>query len=173
MPSKGCVLGRIGLSLAVLVASLSLTSFTAASAHSPHKKYKARKHIRKRAKRQIGEPYAYGGTSPGGFDCSGLTRWVFKRHGAWLPHSATAQFALARERGARRVWKRKRLRKGDLVFFDTTSAKVGHAGIYIGRGRFVSATSSGGVRVDSVWDPYYWGHRYIGGTRLAALRGKS
>jgi peptidoglycan endopeptidase LytE len=110
--------------------------------------------------------------SPGGFDCSGLTKWTFKRH-ASLPHSAGSQFRLAGERGAKRVWRRANLRKGDLVFFDTTSSRIGHAGVYIGHGRFVSATTSSGVKKDSVWDPYYWGPRYVGATRLRVTRYKS
>ena len=144
--------------------------FTPVAAHEPKNLWKHRKHIRQRAREQVGTPYSYGGTSPGGFDCSGFTRWVFNRHGASLPHSAADQFALAGEGGYDRVWKRKKLKAGDLVFFDTTSSAVGHAGVYLGGGRFISATSSSGVRIDSIRDPYYWGPRYVGATRVPELR---
>jgi hypothetical protein len=131
---------------------------------------KERRHIRTRARTQLGAPYAYGGSSPGGFDCSGFTRWTFGGHGAALPHSSIEQFRLAKRSGYRRIWKRKNLRIGDLVFHKTTGAPVGHAGIYIGKGKFISSTSSSGVRVRSIWDPYYWGSRWVGATRVPATR---
>ncbi|HET7483001.1 MAG TPA: C40 family peptidase [Actinomycetota bacterium] len=125
-----------------------------------------RQHIKRRAKEEVGAPYRSGGESPRGFDCSGFTRWTYEGHGADLPHSAIDQFRLAHRRGYKRIWKRSRLHVGDLVFHKTTSARVGHAGIYIGHGRFISATSSDGVRVESLHDPYYWGRRWVGATRL-------
>jgi cell wall-associated NlpC family hydrolase len=86
------------------------------------------------ARRQIGVPYRYGGTSPrSGFDCSGLVRYVYAHFGIRLPHSSYAQFGLGR-----RV-SRGHLRPGDLVFF----SGVGHVGIYVGRGRFIHAPHSG------------------------------
>lgn len=123
-------------------------------------------HIVDRARSVVGTPYSYGGGSPGGFDCSGLTRWVFAGHGADLPHSSSAQFALGDRPGYRRIASRGDLKKGDLVFHDTTDAQVGHVGIYVGSGNFISATSSEGVQVRSLYDPYYWGARWVGGVRL-------
>jgi cell wall-associated NlpC family hydrolase len=38
--------------------------------------------------------------------------------------------------------------------------------MYIGHGRFISSTSSGGVQIKSLYDPYYWGPRWVGATRL-------
>jgi cell wall-associated NlpC family hydrolase len=129
----------------------------------------ARRLIETRARRQIGSPYVWGGTSPGGFDCSGFTRWVFLPKAA-LPHNSGSQFALQRRGRHRRVWKKRNLAVGDLVFFDTTSALVGHVGIYIGRGRFIHSSSSRGVRIDSVHDPYYYAARFVGAVRVPALR---
>ncbi|HVM36619.1 MAG TPA: C40 family peptidase [Actinomycetota bacterium] len=130
-----------------------------------------RKHVKRRAKSEIGTPYSYGGDSQGGFDCSGFSRWVFDNHGARLPHSSVEQYRLGTSRGHKRIEKRSRLRVGDLVFHKTTSARVGHVGVFIGNGKFISATSSGGVRTRSVWDPYYWGPRWVGATRLPATTG--
>src|SRR5207248_6415343 len=86
------------------------------------------------ARRFLGVPYSYGGTSPrGGFDCSGFTRFVYAHFGIGLPHYSGGQFG----RG-RRV-SRRGLRPGDLVFFD----RLGHVGIYVGRGRFIHAPHTG------------------------------
>jgi cell wall-associated NlpC family hydrolase len=141
-----------------------------ASAHIRSDVQKERLHIKHRGLKEKGVPYLYGGETPDGFDCSGFTRWTFLKHGEDLPHSAALQFNLGKQGDYKRVWKRKHLKKGDLVFFDTTSARVGHTGIYTGHGKFVSATTSSGVHVDSVRDPYYWGSRWIGATRVPATR---
>ncbi|MBA3430295.1 MAG: C40 family peptidase [Actinobacteria bacterium] len=141
---------------------------TPALAHAPSNWEKERAHVKKRVRSQLGTPYVYGGGSSSGFDCSGLTSWVYGRHGASLPHSSLLQFKLASTPAVKRIWKRSNLEIGDLVFHKTTSARVGHVGIYVGKGRFISSTSSGGVRVRSIRDPYYWGPRWVGGTRLPA-----
>lgn len=153
----------------ILVAVLSILALawmsSPADAHSPEDWKAARKHIKKKARSQLGAPYVYGGSSPSGFDCSGFTRWVFLHQGRSLPHSAASQFQLGRSSGFKRIMKRSNLEVGDLVFHKTTSARVGHAGIYVGHGRFISATTSGGVRTQSLYDPYYWGSRWVGATR--------
>lgn len=137
-------------------------------AHSLRNYQKQRSHVEERARTQRGTRYRYGGTSPRtGFDCSGFTRWIFMDHGAQLPHSSIDQFYMARRRGHKRIWRRSKLVVGDLVFFKTTSRRVGHAGMYIGKGNFIhSSSSGGGVRIDSVWDRYYYGRRFVGATRL-------
>jgi cell wall-associated NlpC family hydrolase len=138
-----------------------------ASAHRVVGVHKRRAHIVRRAKSQIGTRYRWGSSSPKrGFDCSGLTKWVFDGHGADLPHSSLMQYRLGGADGFKRIRSRSKLVKGDLVFFDTSrSSRVGHVGIYIGEKKMVSATTSG-VRVDSVYDKYYWGKRYVGATRV-------
>lgn len=153
-----------------ILGALVLTSTTPALAHVPSNFHRERRHIKRRAKHELGVPFSYGGTSPQGFDCSGFTRWTFLDHGADLPHSAAKQFSLGRHRRYKRIWRRSRLRKGDLVFFSTDGFRIGHVGIFIGHHRFISATSSSGVHVDSVNDPYYWGPRFVGGTRVPATR---
>jgi cell wall-associated NlpC family hydrolase len=90
------------------------------------------------ARRQLGVPYVWGGASRGGFDCSGLTLYVYKRIGRSLPHGATDQ-----ARRGKRVSLR-RLKPGDLVFWGG-SGYYHHVAIYAGRGRIIEAPSRGQV----------------------------
>ena len=161
---------RTRATFATAIAAIALAgSATPATAHHVKDYLKERAHVEQRARGQIGTPYSYGGASNSGFDCSGFTRWVFAQHGATLPHSSSAQFDMGPRDGFTRVYKRANLKEGDLVFHKTTSARVGHAGIYVGGGKFVSATSAGGVQVRSLYDPY-WGPRWVAGTRVPATR---
>lgn len=156
----------------VMIIGASLVAVAPASAHSHRDWQRERAHIEDRGRSERGTHYSYGGTSPSsGFDCSGFTRWVFSQHGATLPHSSMSQFDMAGRNGYKRVWKIRNLEVGDLVFFKTTSARVGHAGIYIGNSRFIhSSSSGGGVRIDSITDPHYYRARFVGGTRVPATQ---
>ncbi len=165
------MMARTGATIAATIAcvvAISGTTAVPASAHHLQKYSKQRAHIEARARSVLGTPYRSGGTSRAGFDCSGMTRWTYLQHGANLPHSSMDQFGLAKRDKHKRVWKRSELEVGDLVFHKTTSARVGHVGIYIGQGKFISATSSEGVKVRDLYDPYYWGPRWVGATRLPA-----
>lgn len=159
---------KYGVALIVLLSLASIILAGPAEAHQRQNYAKQRRHVKERAVTMRGTPYRYGGTSPNGFDCSGFTQWTYEGHGARLPHSSIDQFNLARRDGYKRIWHRSKLEVGDLVFHKTTSARVGHVGIYVGNGKFISATSSGGVQIRSIWDPYYWGQRWVGATRLPA-----
>ena len=83
--------------------------------------------------RAVGVPYRWGGNSPRGFDCSGLTQWVYRHVGISLPHYSAAQFHYGR-RVSRRA-----LRPGDLLFF----SGLGHVGIYLGHGALIHAPHPG------------------------------
>ena len=65
--------------------------------------------------------------------------------------------------------KKAKLETGDLVFFNTSGKGVSHVGIYIGEGKFAHASTSKGVRVDKLNDPYYWGDRYVGAKRISGV----
>ena len=98
---------------------------------------------------QIGTPYRYGGSSPSGFDCSGLVQYSYARAGMPLPRTTKALWNTAAPVDSRR------LQPGDLLFFEI-SGKMSHVGLYLGKGRFVHAPSSGKVvRVESLHSDYY------------------
>lgn len=98
---------------------------------------------------QVGVPYRYGGSSPAGFDCSGLVYYSYGRAGMAVPRTTSG------------LWKSLepvdsgRLRAGDLLFFNV-AGKMSHVGIYLGGGRFVHAPSSGKtVSVERLGSEYY------------------
>ncbi len=109
----------------------------------------------------LGTPYKYGGEDESGMDCSGFVQTVFREAlGIKLPRTVAQQ------------WKSTtpipddELAFGDLVFFRTSRRKTpSHIGIYIGANRFAHASSSLGVTISSLNDPY-WRKRYAGARRV-------
>ena len=102
----------------------------------------------------IGVPYRYRGTSPDGFDCSGLVVYSYAQAG----HRGLPRTASALERRARPIAVSE-LRPGDLLFFHLEGKKASHVAIYVGGRSFVHAPSSG-KRVERVsFDHVYWGPR--------------
>jgi cell wall-associated NlpC family hydrolase len=162
---------RVAAALCLLTGIL-FTSAPPVGAHSHNDWQKERAHVKERARSVRGTRYTYGGESPrSGFDCSGFLRWVFGDHGAQLPRRSIDQFYMGGRDGNKRIWKPGKLQPGDLVFFKTTSARVGHAGMFIGHGKFIhSSSAGGGVRIDSIWDPHYYRPRFVGGTRVRATQ---
>jgi cell wall-associated NlpC family hydrolase len=132
------------------------------------KKRKPRRHLRKvrltlgdraalLALHEVGTPYAWGGGGPAGFDCSGLTSWVYGKLGVTLPHNAAAQF------GVGHAVVRTKLRRGDLLFFEG----LGHVGLYLGGGRMVHAPQSG-RSVEVVRLAGNYAVRLVGARRIAS-----
>ena len=90
------------------------------------------------AQRYLGVPYVYGGASPSGFDCSGLTMYCYAQVGIGLSHGATDQ-----QRASTPV-PISALQPGDLVFFGSASYSY-HVGIYVGGGSMIHAPHTGAV----------------------------
>ncbi|BBF66579.1 NlpC/P60 family protein [Acidithiobacillus sp. 'AMD consortium'] len=106
---------------------------------------------------EIGKPYQWGGDSPRtGFDCSGFIQYVLRRAGIDIPRTSFSQAAALPAVNPRRI------RPGDLVFFNTMGQPFSHVGIYIGGDQFVSALNPRqGVAVQSLRIPY-WAERLDG-----------
>ena len=102
------------------------------------------------AKSQVGQPYVWGGTGNGGFDCSGLTQWAYSQAGVDLPRTADQQ-AIGQQVSA------DQLQPGDLVVWD------GHVAMYSGNGEIVEAgdpvqtnplrTTNMGMQFKGFWRP--------------------
>jgi cell wall-associated NlpC family hydrolase len=118
-----------------------------------------RNEIVETARRFIGLPYRWGGTSAKkGFDCSGLVMAVYHLNGITLPRTSKEQYRIGKSLS------QNALAEGDLVFFDITGRnRVSHVGIYVGAGKFIHAPGRGKtIRTDSLTNTYY-APRYKGG----------
>lgn len=105
---------------------------------------------------QRGKPYRYGASGPHAFDCSGLTHWVYdvKMH-RHIPRTSAAQY------GASRHISKKRIRRGDLVFF-VHGNHVYHVGIYAGHHRIWHAPHTGArVRLEHIWTSHWRAGRVL------------
>ncbi len=117
-------------------------------------------HAAENAVRMVGAPYRYGGSSPSGFDCSGLVHYSYSRAGVRLPRSTDGL-----RRSTRPIAQRS-LQRGDLVFFNQEGKRSSHVGIYLGNGEFVHAPSSGkSVHISTLGDRY-WQNHFAGARRV-------
>jgi cell wall-associated NlpC family hydrolase len=114
------------------------------------------------AKRLLGLPYLWAGTSGFLVDCSGFTHLVYSAQGKRIPRDGAPQRSVGK-----RIWRRSALRGGDLIFFRNSAGRIYHVGMYVGGGKMVHAPRTGTrVNTVSIWkEPYR--SRYAGASRFA------
>ncbi len=114
----------------------------------------------RKARSAIGTPYVRGGSSPGGFDCSGFVCWAYKSVGVALPRTAREQSVVGE-----RIMNQEDMRAGDIVTFRHPRRGY-HTGIYVGHGRFIhSPHRRTTVRINSLSDPYF-SSTFLGARRV-------
>ena len=111
------------------------------------------------AKKYLGVKYVYGGTSPSGFDCSGLVQYVCKSLGISVNRTAAAQFSNGR------AVNKSDLQPGDLLFF-AKNGRIHHVGIYAGNGQMIHAPQTGDVVRYSSINTAYRQQGYVGARRV-------
>ncbi|MHC0035469.1 C40 family peptidase [Pseudoneobacillus sp. C159] len=112
------------------------------------------------AKKHIGTPYVWGGTTPSGFDCSGYLNFVYAKAGITLPRTVASIWSETKAVANPKV--------GDIVFFETYTSGPSHAGIYLGNNKFIHAGSSTGITISDLTNSY-WKARYLGAKTTSAL----
>lgn len=112
------------------------------------------------AQQYLGVPYAWGGASPAGFDCSGFVYYVYTNYGISLPRVADEQYDAGHRVPLSTI------QPGDLVFYSTYAPGPSHVGIYAGNGQFIHASSGAGeVTLTAMSKPYYQA-RFLGAFRI-------
>jgi len=120
------------------------------------------KKITKDAKKKLGKRYVWGASGTRNtYDCSSFTKYVYRKNGIAIPRTSIKQSKHGK------YVKRKDLKKGDLIFFDTSKRRKGyvnHVGIYLGNNKFIHASSAKKRVVVSSLSKFY-GKRYKGARR--------
>jgi len=127
--------------------------------------YSAMQRVIAEAKTYKGTRHVMGGLSRTGIDCSGLLYVSFQANDVTNIPRTAEEFA----RYGSILINPNDLQAGDLVFFTNTyrtSKFVTHAGICIGNGEFIHTSSSKGVIISKINDPYYWRSKFLFGTRI-------
>ena len=120
------------------------------------------KKITSEAKKKLGKRYVWGASgTKNTYDCSSFTKYVYRKNGISIPRTSINQSKHGK------YVKRSDLKKGDLIFFDTSKRRKGyvnHVGIYLGNNKFIHASSAKKKVVVSSLSKFY-GKRYKGARR--------
>ena len=120
----------------------------------------SRRQLLRAARSAIGTPYVVGGSSPGGFDCSGLVCWAYGNVGVKLPRTAREQSVVGTK-----VRDPNAMQAGDIVAFRHPKRGY-HTGIYVGDGKFIhSPRRKSHVKINSLDDPYF-SETFLGARRI-------
>lgn len=142
---------------------LNVTGISGASTQTAITHALVKRSIVSDARKFLGTPYRWGGATPQtGFDCSGFVNYMFTTHGvSSIPRTTSGDLY---KRGSSVA--KANLQPGDLVYFAINKPGViSHVGIYLGNNQFISATSSKGIAIASLDNPY-WGPHYFGANRV-------
>ena len=109
-------------------------------------------------------PYLWGGDDKKGIDCSALMQLLLDSvYAIKIPRTSVEQFYA---RWIDKFRSTKHLSEGDLIFFKTIGDNVvSHVGLYLDNGKFINSSSSKGVSIASLNDPY-WSSRLVGAGRI-------
>ena len=162
---KGKLPGKKYTFLPHIILFICLISFFAACAGTPKGSAPSGpgtgKKILKTARSQLGKKYCFGGKSPKtGFDCSGLAWWSHKVNGINIPRQSWDQFRYGKKIS------RKKLKPGDLLYFETYKKGASHVGVYDGKGGFIHSPSTGKKVQRTPLKNSYYKKRYLGARRF-------
>ncbi|WP_125573128.1 C40 family peptidase [Levilactobacillus huananensis] len=153
-------LAKIALSL-IAMAAFVLAGFALTQPVSASAKTISYSKLHKVAKKQLGKPYGWGSVGPSRFDCSGFTKYVYKKGGSKsIPRTAQAQYNHYKHVSY------KHIKKGDLVFFGGSKHSISHVGLYVGGGKMIDSQNRG-VVTEKVHAP--WWHA-VGYARVANVK---
>lgn len=107
-----------------------------------------------------GTKYCLGGNTKNCIDCSGFTALMMQSvYNISLPRTAQEQYDQSERID------NDELKEGDLVFFGSSSRRITHVGIYVTNNKFFNASTSSGVIINDLNEPY-WKQRFVGGGRV-------